>query len=122
LSARAVGAHFGTGLLPVAASDTGTRCVFVEPQRRVQLTFSVSLGKVSNESDGEPVTIAGHPGYLATDRSSFRFDLSSTSEPDGKGTLTLVVAAGPAVATGPPSGAQAKAEAVLADVVESHFS
>jgi hypothetical protein len=57
-------AHFGAKLLPVADADGSSRCVFVEPERQLQLTFSASPGKVTNESDGTPVAVSGHPGYV----------------------------------------------------------
>lgn len=122
LSVKAVGTRFGAGLTPVADSNNGTRCFFVEPQRRLQLTFSVSYGKVTDESDGKAVTVAGHPGYLWTDPDSFRYELSTTTELRGEATMTLVVAAGPATDAGPPKDADRKAQAALTDIVRAYFS
>lgn len=122
LAVRPVGAAFGTELAPVADSAAGTRCLFVEPERRLRLTFSVSHGRVVDDSDGEPVTVAGHPGYRTTDATSLTYDLSTATRLDGEGTVTLTVATGPANAGTLAPGTDGKAESVLADVLREHFS
>lgn len=122
MSAKAIGARFGAELTPVADSDNGTRCFFVEPQRQLQLTFSVAPGMVTNDLDGKSVTIAARPGYVSTDTKSFQYELSTTSELLGEAAVTLAVSGGPATEKGPPADADAKARSVLADIVRAYFS
>lgn len=122
MSAKAIGARFGAELTPVADSDNGTRCFFVEPQRQLQLTFSVAPGPVPNNPDGKPVTIAARSGYISTDTKSFQYELSTTSELLGDATIRLIVSGGPATEKGPPADADGKAQAVLADMVGAYFS
>ncbi|MCT2586893.1 hypothetical protein [Actinophytocola gossypii] len=122
MAVRSVGARFGSELVPVADSGAGTRCFFVEPERRLQITFSLSHGKVVNSFGGEPVTISGHPGYVTTDGTSIAYELSTATILDGEGTLTLRVSTGPADADPLARAMALKADSVLADVLDSYFS
>ena len=122
LAVRSVEARFGSTLVPVADSAAGTSCVFVEPERQLQLMFSLSYGKVVDDTNGTPVTVAGHPGYATTDRTSVTYDLSTATTLDGEGTVTLSVSTGPANEGELAPGTDTTAESVLADVLREHFS
>ncbi|HEX6356018.1 hypothetical protein [Actinophytocola sp.] len=122
MAVRSVGTRFGSKLVPVADSEAGTRCFFVEPERRLQLTFSLSHGKVVNDFDGKPVTIAGHPGFVTTDKASITYELSTATKLDGEGTVALSVSAGPATAEVLAPGTDENAESVLTDVLREYFS
>jgi hypothetical protein len=122
LAVRAVGAGFGSELVPVADSGAGNRCFFVEPKRQVQLTFSLAYGRVVDQFGGEPVTVAGHPGFVTSDSTSITYDLSTGTELDGEGNVTLRVSAGPANAGHLAPGTGGKAESTLADILRRYFS
>jgi len=122
MAVRSVGARFGSTPVPVADSEAGSRCLFVEPERQLQLMFSLSFGKVVNVADGKPVTVAGHPGYATTDTTSVTYDLSTATKLDGEGTVTLSVSTGPANAGALAPGTDKTAESVLADILREYFS
>lgn len=122
-SVDAVREHFGARPRPVAESDNGESCHFVEPERTAVLTFVVRGGRVGSGPDGRQVSVEGHPGFLEADGRSVHYRVSTTDDVDRDGAVEFIVRTGPAVApdTSLPPGTEARAEAVLADILETYF-
>ncbi|HEY0448182.1 hypothetical protein [Actinophytocola sp.] len=119
----AVATYFGTRLRPVAVSDAGTDCYFVEPERQIHLGFTIDGGPPRRDPGDRQASVAGHPGYVAADASQHEYRLSTSSKLDGHGTVTLAVTTGPVNSRSPlPTGTDKKTKAVLADILRTYFS
>lgn len=113
----AVAKHFGADLRPVAVTDTGfPECYFVEPERLTEIVFAVSVRLTGPRDDEREVTVAGHRGYVSG-VASYRLSAGENAS------VQLSVRPGPVTAadTPLPAGTDAKAEAVLADVLREYF-
>ncbi|WP_460393522.1 hypothetical protein [Actinophytocola sediminis] len=123
-SADIVRKHFGERLRPVAVSDADRDCHFVEPERTIVVTFSARGGLVGGDPGDREVTVADHPGLLATSEpNSLAYTVSTSDTVDGDGAVELTVSTGPLIESGTPlpPGTDKKAEAALADVLTTYF-
>lgn len=124
VAAVAVGSRFGAGLRPAAVRGAPVSCYFVEPQRRLQVRFTIRGGRTTGDPGSTAVTVAGHPGYVTSTPTLVEYTLSTTSTVEGDGTLALRVTTGPVLAedTPLPTGSDQKARSVITDVLLAHFS
>lgn len=119
-----VTAGFGKQFQPVTVGLDGRRCVFAEPDRRLQIEFDIwtrPLGRKTAFPDATEAEFAGHRGYVSsTETHSARVATSMT--PDEGGTISFEVRPGPR-ASGPLSPESvAAAETVLTEILRNHFS
>jgi hypothetical protein len=123
VAAKAVGEHFGDRLRPVAVSTGTGSCHFVEWERTIVVTFAITPDRVASESGDREVVIDRHPGAVTVTASSVHYRISTTDNVDRDGAVELTVGTGPVVApdTPLPAGTDTKAEAVLADILETYF-
>lgn len=121
VAAKAVAEHFGE-LRPVAVSAENGSCHFVEPDRTIVVTFAITPGRVVAESGDRAVTIDRHPGTVTADTDSYDYRVSTADDDERDGAVELTVRTGPVAApdTPLPAGTDTKAEAMLADILETY--
>lgn len=126
IAIEAVTTHFGAGMLAVTVPDDRlTKCVFVEPERSVQVEVNLWADPADRVTTGRPghreIELAGHPGYLRSRNDELDYSLATSTRTDEPGTLRLDVIPGPLGGERLAPEIEDKAESVLTDILRKRF-